>query len=318
MSTIDPKKIAFKGTTNIDLQKHIDSYFTTLGGIKPKGLNYTSSNYYYFIDNSGKIIRADKLPAGYEGIEPKDYFKTSLGDMKNQENKIPKSLPQVESQQVEEWSIGTYAVAIKGNFGVFSFSTNKLPIGKIFTIRHNNNGSRDSIAVKESQYWSYKENLKWFATYEEAVQFSKRLQFEASPTAAVSESPLEICKRKYKKGMLVRSAKEYGEYSGEFIIDVDPSEFTNTGSGVDYFASKGWLYIGGKFADILEEPLTRENKEFHLELERRTQYPITPENAFPVKALRKQLKIVNFQLVHEIKIVEEKLLKKTKSKLFNI
>ena len=217
-----------------------------------------------------------------------------------------------------EWSIGTYAVALKGNFGVFSFSTNKLPIGKIFTIRHNNNGSRDSIAVKESQYWSYKENLKWFATYEEAVQFSKRLQFEASPTAAVSESPLEICKRKYKKGMLVRSAKEYGEYSGEFIIDVDPSEFTNTGSGVDYFASRGWLYIDGKFADILEEPLTRENKEIHLELERRPQYPITPENAFPVKALRKQLKIVNFQLVHEIKIVEEKLLKKTKSKLFNI
>ena len=220
--------------------------------------------------------------------------------------------------RVAEWSIGTYAVALKGNFGVFSFSTNKLPIGKIFTIRHNNNGSRDSIAVKESQYWSYKENLKWFATYEEAVQYSKRLQFEASPTAAVPESPLEICKRKYKKGMLVRSAKEYGEYSGEFIIDVDPSEFTNTGSGVDYFASKGWLYIGGKFADILEEPLTRENKEFPLELERGTQYPITPENAFPVKALRKQLKIVNFQSVHEIKTVEEKLLKKTKSKLFNI
>ena len=153
----------------------------------------------------------------------------------------------------------------------------------------------------------------------EAFQFSNRLpQFEASPTAAVSEGPLEICRRKYKRGMKVKSAKEYGEYSGEFIIDVDPSEFTNTGSGVDYFASKGWLYIGGKFADILEEPLTRENKEFHLELERRTQYPITPENAFPVKALRKQLKIVNFQLVHEIKTVEEKLLKKTKSKLFNI
>ena len=66
------------------------------------------------------------------------------------------------------------------------------------------------------------------------------------------------------------------------------------------------------------ESLTKEKGEFHLELERRTQYPITPENAFPVKALRKQLKIVNFQSVHEIKIVEEKLLKKTKSKLFNI
>ena len=117
--------------------------------------------------------------------------------------------------------------------------------------------------------------------------------------------------------MKVRSALDNGIYSGEFIIDVDPSEFTITitGGGVDYFQSKGWLYIDGKFADILEEPkesLTKEKGEFHLELERR------PENAFPVKALRKQLKIVNFQSVHEIKTVEEKLLKKTKSKLFNI
>ena len=169
----------------------------------------------------------------------------------------------------------------------------------------------DTVVLKESQFWVYKENLKWFATHSEAVQYSNRLQFEA----------FEICKRKYKKGMLVRSAKEYGIYSGEFIIDVDPNEFTNTGNGVDYFASRGCLYLDGKFAEILEESkesLTRENREFHLELERKTQYPITPESAFPVKALRKQLKIVNFQSVHEIKTVEEKLLKKTKSKLFNI
>lgn len=239
-------------------------------------------------------------------------------------HEIPSSNVKVEPQQQGvEWSEGTYAVAVKGNFGVFSFSTNILPIGKIFTIRHNNDASRDSVGVKESQYWIYKENLKWFATYDEAVQFSNRLpQFEASPTAAVSESPLEICRKMYKKGMLVRSAfLDNGIYSGEFIIDVDPSEFTITGGGVDYFQSKGWLYISGKFADILEEPkepLTRENREFHLELERRTQYPITPKEVFSVKALKKQLKIVNFQSVHEIKIVEEKLLKKTKSKLFNI
>ena len=535
MSKTDPKKIAFRGTTNTDLQKHIGSYFTTLGGINPGRLNYTSFDYYYFIVDSGEIIRTPKLPAGYEGREPGDYFKDSLGGikhvrkfaflgskhpeiqkaildffiklgasnklqvevknvnlyyfidatnkindssylpegyifqldtylnvMKNQEDKIPEyvecikplrhstvgkiykvidskncesdvlnfnynwkgaqfkpstkeaydaqntylkaaeytpqvgdyvvmekaggwgyspdnngcvalvsrvvraevssiwgevinpndnsrdvkfsaipqfgydkevifrkalpheipiNTPQEKPQQVEEWSTGTYAVSLKGNFGVF-FSTKSLPIGKIFTIRHNSPTSRDSVVVKESGYWIYKENLKWFATYDEAVQFSNRLpQFEASPTAAVSESPLEICRKKYKKGMLVRSAKEYGEYSREFIIDVDPSEFTNTGSGVDYFSSKGWLYIDGKFADILEEPkepLTRENREFHLELERKTQYPITPESAFPVKAIKKQIKKNKFQEVHEIKIVEEKLLKKTKSKLFNI
>jgi hypothetical protein len=234
-------------------------------------------------------------------------------------HEIPGSNVKEESQQIAEWSKGTYAVGIKGNFGICKGSDNLVTVGSIFTIK-TDRGDR-TVVVKESQFWVHKENLKWFATREEAVQFSNRLQFEASPTAAVSESPLEICRRKYKKGMLVRSAKEYGEYSGEFIIDVDPSEFTNTGSGVDYFGSTGWLYINGKFADILEEPkepLTRENREFHLELERKTQYPITPESAFPVKAIKKQLKIVNFQSVHEIKTVEEKLLKKTKSKLFNI
>ena len=151
--------------------------------------------------------------------------------------------------------------------------------------------------------------------YDKEVIFRKALPHEIPD---VPESPLEICRRKYKKGMLVRSAKEYGEYSGEFIIDVDPSEFYYTGNGVDYFASRGWLYINGKFAEILEEPLTRENKEFHLELERRTQYPITPKEAFSIKAIEKQIKKNKFQEVHEIKIVEEKLLKKTKSKLFNI
>ena len=59
-----------------------------------------------------------------------------------------------------------------------------------------------------------------------------------------------------------------------------------------------------------KESLTKEKGEFHLELERRTQYPITPENAFPVKAIQKQIKKNKFQEVHEIKTVEEKLLKK--------
>lgn len=465
MSTIDERKIAFKGTTNKVLQKLTDSYFTTLGGINSQELYYSSSNFYYFMDASGKIIRTFNLPMDYTEKKPEDYFKDSLGGIKNQENKIPEYIECIKSednsftvgkiytwpnpandkgtilqittldgllwkfkpstkqsydaqeayfraaeytpqvgdyvvmekaggwgyspdnngcvaivsrvgknkvdrnevfsiwgkvinpnkgvgvefsdipqfgynkeiifrkalpheipgsnvktepqQQVAEWSKGTYAVGIKGNFGIYKGSDNLVTVGSIFTIDIDR-GDR-TVIVKESQFWVYKENLKWFATRSEAVQFSNRLQFEASPTAAVSESPLEICKRKYKKGMLVRSARKYGAYSGEFIIDADPREFTITGGdGVDYFQSKGWLYIDGKFADILEEPLTRENKEFHLELERRTQYPITLENAFPVKAIQKQIKKNKFQEVHEIKTVEEKLLKKTKSKLFNI
>ena len=419
MSTTYPKNIAFRGTTNTDLQKHIDSYFTTLGGINLEGLKYTSSNYYYFIDNSGKIIRASILPAGYIEREPvvlgynfswkEDQFKPSTKEAYEAQNtylkaaedtpqvgdyvvmekaggwgyspdnngcvaivnkvkktiaygievfsiwgevinpnedlavkfsdipqfgdkkvifrkalphEIPSSNVKVDPQQQGvEWSEGTYAVGIKGNFGIYKGSDNLVTVGSIFTIKADR---EDRTVVKESQYWIYKENLKWFATYDEAVQFSNRLpQFEASPTTAVSESPLEICRKMYKKGMKVRSALDNGIHSGEFIIDVDPSEFTITGGddGVDYFKSEGCLYLNGKFAEILEEPeesLTRENKEFHLELERRTQYPVTPKEVFPVKALRKQLKIVNFQSVHEIKTVEEKLLKKTKSKLFNI
>ena len=232
---------------------------------------------------------------------------------------IPINTSQEKPQQVEEWSIGTYAVGIKGNFGLFSGPNEKLSIGSIFTIIGNSE-TNNSVGVKESIYWIYKENLKWFATHTEALDYSTKIKHNIplSPEDFSSKTPLEICKEKYKKGMKVRSALESGFYSEDFIIDVDPSEFYNTGEGVDYFGSKGWLYIYGRFADILEEPLTRENKEFHLELERRTQYPITPESAFPVKALRKQLKIVKFQEVHEIKTVEEKLLKKTKSKLFNI
>lgn len=77
MSTTDPKKIAFKGTTNRGLQKHIDNYLILLGGINSQRLEYSSYNYYYFISDSKTITLASKLPAGYEGIEPKDYFKTS-------------------------------------------------------------------------------------------------------------------------------------------------------------------------------------------------------------------------------------------------
>ena len=224
-------------------------------------------------------------------------------------HEIPNSNVKAEpQQQVVEWSKGTYAVGIKGNFGIYNGSDNLVTVGSIFTIDIDR--ADRTIVVKESQFWVYKENLKWFATRSEAVQFSNRL-------------PLAICRKKYKKGMLVRSAKEYGEYSGEFIIDVDPSEFTNTGSGVDYFASGGWLYINGKFAEILEEP-KENNPHVILEqniresLERALQSPVTPKEVFSVKTIEKQIKKNKFQEVHEIKTVEEKLLKKTKSKLFNI
>ena len=148
-------------------------------------------------------------------------------------HEIPGSNVKAEpQQQVVEWSKGTYAVGIKGNFHVYSNSDQPQPVikGKVYIIEK---GSIDNkLDLKDSCYWAYKENFKWFATKEEAIDFSKNL--------VISES--------------------------------------------------------------------KESKA----------YPITPKEAFSMKAIEKQIKKNKFQEVHEIKTVEEKLLKKTKSKLFNI
>ena len=70
------------------------------------------------------------------------------------------------------------------------------------------------------------------------------------------QDPLYICKQEYRKGMKVRSAAKAGVYSGEFIIDVEPSEFRNLSGNtevVDYSFSNGYLYFNGEYAEILEE-----------------------------------------------------------------
>lgn len=144
-------------------------------------------------------------------------------------------------KKTEKWQPGTYAVGVKGYFGCFfTGKSNSIPVGEIFTIKRG--GGIETIAVGESIYWMYKQNVEWFATREEAEIFSHYLK---------------ETKKREEKGTVKDS----------------------------------------------EEIIT---------------YPITPEKAFPVKDLKNQLKIVKFQVVHEIKTVEEKLLKKTKRKLFNI
>lgn len=157
----------------------------------------------------------------------------------------------MKKDEKQEWSEGTYAVGVKGNFGVYTKSDNLVPVGKIFTIKENR---KDSLAVKDHGFWIYKENLRWFATHEEALAFSNQLKASPSPTRSdTSElTPLEICKQKYRKGMRVMSADNSGMFSGEFTIEVDPDKFTITGAGVDYHYSRGWLYVGGKYAEILD------------------------------------------------------------------
>jgi len=152
---------------------------------------------------------------------------------------------------IEEWSEGTYAVGVKGNFGVYTKSDNLVPVGRIFTIEENR---KDTLVVKDHSFWIYKKNLRWFATYLDALDFSNQLKASPSPTRSdTSElTPLEICKQKYRKGMRVMSADNSGMFSGEFTIEVDPDKFTVTGAGVDYHYSRGWLYLEGKYAEILD------------------------------------------------------------------
>lgn len=159
----------------------------------------------------------------------------------------------MKKDEKQEWSEGTYAVGVKGNFGVYEGSTNPISVGRIFTVREDL--GKDSISTKESSYWVYKENLRWFATYLEALDFSNQLIASPSPTWSDTSklTPLEICKQKYRKGMRVMSADNSGMFSGEFTIEVDPDKFTKTGAGVDYQYSKGWLCMGDKYAEILDE-----------------------------------------------------------------
>ena len=77
-----------------------------------------------------------------------------------------------------------------------------------------------------------------------------------------SECPLEICRQKYKKGMVVQSAQERGMYSGTFTINANPEEFTKTGDGVDYLGSEGFLYFKGKYAEILSYPNEQTKLEY--------------------------------------------------------
>lgn len=232
---------AFRGTGNTDLQELIKNHFKALGVSNPEGFNITSFDQYYYSWN-GKIERNKQLPKGYIEKDAKTYFY------------MQEEAPKV----TEEWSEGTYAVGIGGNFEVFSKSDYPITIGKVYTIKENHTGT---VVLKDSQFWVYKMNLKWFATKEEAMSFALQI------TSPVKESTIK-----------------------EDFSTVSRTELNN-----------GWDNV----------------------------YPVTPEEAFfkdshtktevfPNKELKKQLRIVKFQTVVEVKTVEEKLLKKTKSKLFNI
>ena len=104
----------------------------------------------------------------------------------------------------------------------------------------------------------YPLNTSEWELVEEPKEESKLASFPSSKQGydaqfTNEQDPLYICKQEYRKGMKVRSACKKGIYAGEFIITVNPEEFRITNSGVDYSHSKGFLYMNGKYAEILEE-----------------------------------------------------------------
>ena len=94
-----------------------------------------------------------------------------------------------EVKSMEEWSVGSYAVVVQGQFGIFqkgdsNDKVHPLIKGTIFTI---NSVQGKSITVKESKYWIYKENCKWFPTLQEAQKFSDELLGKSKSSLRVED-----------------------------------------------------------------------------------------------------------------------------------
>lgn len=131
----------------------------------------------------GQVINAKRLgdvtftDIPIKGHEGRTVFRKALP------HEIPNDLP--KKTVIEEWSEGTYAVGVKGGFGLYSESEKPVGLGKIYTIEQNRG---TTLALKNHAYWVYKENLRWFATLKEAIDFSKKLK--ASPVPKESDYPV--------------------------------------------------------------------------------------------------------------------------------
>lgn len=273
MSTTDPKKIAFRGTTNTNLQKHINNYFTTLGGINPEGLNYTSFDYYYFIVDSGEIIRASILPAGYIEREPGDYFKDSLGGIKDERK--------------------------------FAFLGSKdLEIQKAmidFFIKLGATNRKKLLGINNDMYY--------FIDKTNGIDCSRNL-----PEGYIFQLDTYLNVMKNQEDKIPEYVECTKSRDGSFTVGkiyTWPGPLDNDGIIRQLTTLNGLLW---EFKASTKEAYEAQNTHF-----KAAEYtPQVGDYVVMEKAIKKQIKKNKFQEVHEIKTVEEKLLKKTKSKLFNI
>ena len=309
MSTTDERKFAFLGSGYPEIQKAILDFFIKLGASNKLQVEGKNVNLYYFIDATNKINNSRDLPEGY--IFQLDTY---LNVMKNKEDKIPEYVECIESRD-----------------DIFT-------VGKIYTWPAPvcNNRIIRQITTLDGLLWGFKPSTKEAYdaqnTYLKAAEYTPQVGdyvvMEKAGGWGYSPDNNGCVAIVSSVGKNRVGRAEVFSIWGEVINPNKPrnvnfGNIPQIGYGKEVIFRKALPHeIPGSNVKVepqqqVEEPkesLTKEKGE----LERRTQYPITPENAFPVKALRKQLKIVKFQEVHEIKTVEEKLLKKTKSKLFNI
>ena len=164
-----------------DLSQHVGRYLRALvnfphGGnvrageigliISRSDVNFPSQSEYWCPDALSKGM----LHVKYK-LMPKDYGGNST-------EIIEDSNPTTK----EKWAKGTYAVGIKGNFGAYGGAEKPIIQGHIFIIEKN---MEDHVVVKESSFWVNKENLKWFSTLEEAIDFKRQLRDSPPPNHSI-------------------------------------------------------------------------------------------------------------------------------------
>ena len=158
----------------------------------------------------------------------------------------------------------------------------------------------DSYNANTSLTFDKLNNLKdWrYATPEEIAEYDRiGKPYDVTTLQKKEECPLEICKQKYKKGMVVISARDDGGiYSGTFTINANPEKFKIVGKGIDYVQSEGFLYYEGKYAEILSYP----------DEQSKIEYPNSEDSVLNKVTIQKETFIENVQSVDINLVVKKK------------
>lgn len=304
MSTTDERKFTFLGSREPEIQKNIVTFFMQLGAANKARLFCSDPKMYYFIDQKNEITSTRIFPEGY--IFQLDTY---LNVMKNKEDKIPE-----------------YVECIKP----LIHST----VGKIYKVIDSKNCESDLLEYnyswKEDQFKpSTKEAYDAQNTYLRAAEYTPQVGdyvvMEKAGGWGYSPNNNGCVALVSRVGKMKVSGVECFSIWGE-IINPNKGKAVKFSDIPQFGHDKEVIFRKALSHEIPSN--TPQEKPQQVEEWSIGTYAValkgnfgnckSSENAFPVKALEKQIKKNKFQEVHEIKTVEEKLLKKTKSKLFNI